>query len=103
MPNTQIKIIIDISASITTMMEYLTSRQITSEENGDLVKRNLNLSPFRETATFCQPFRSSLKIRMNKRTSIAIFSPLRFSNMILSALVEKSGDLKVSATFRRSR
>ncbi len=83
---TQIKIIIDISASITTMMEYLTSRQVTSGENGDLVKRNMNFSPFRETATFCHPFRINLRIKMNRRTSIAIFSPPKSCNIMKYSL-----------------
>jgi hypothetical protein len=80
---TQIRIIMDTNASITTIMEYLTSRQVTSEENGDLVKRKLNLSPPREIATFCHPFSSSLRIKMKSKTSIAIFSPLKFSSMIV--------------------
>jgi len=87
--------IIDISESITTRMEYLTSRQVTSCENGNLVKRNLNFSPFRETATFCHPFKISLRIKINKRTSIVILSPLKVCIWVKSFLHKKSGDLKV--------
>jgi len=92
---TQIKIIIDTIESITTRMEYLTSRQVTSCESGDLVKRNLNFSPFRETATFCHPFKISLRIKMNKRTSIAILSPLKVCISAKSFCKKESGDLKV--------
>jgi hypothetical protein len=75
----QIRINIEINESTTTMIEYLTSRQVTSEDIGNLVRRNLNFSPFRTIATFCQPFNINLRIKTNKRTSIAIFSPLRSS------------------------
>jgi len=74
---TQIKITIDMTESTTTRTEYLTSRQVTSCERGDLVKRNLNFSPFLETATFCHPFKISLRIKMNNRTSMAILKPLK--------------------------
>jgi hypothetical protein len=84
--------------SITTRIEYLTSRQVTSCENGDLVKRNLNFSPFRETATFCQPFKISLRIKMNKRTSIAILNPSKSCITLEYSFHKTSGDLKVSAT-----
>ena len=76
---------IDINASITTATEYLTSRQVTSDESGDLVKRNLNFSPVRETATFCHPIRSSLRIKTNNKTNIAIFSPLKLCISIESS------------------
>jgi len=71
----QIKIITDMIESITTRREYLTSRQVTSVEKGDLVKRNLNFSPFRVIATFCHPFKIRRKIKMKKRIRIAILSP----------------------------
>jgi hypothetical protein len=59
----------DMIESTITKIEYLTSRQVASCENGDLVKRNLNLLPVRATATFCQPAKINLKIRIksNKR------------------------------------
>lgn len=76
---TQIKIIMDMIESTITKIEYLTSRQVASCEKGDLVKRNLNLIPVRVTATFCHPFRMSLRIKINKRKRTAIFNPVKFS------------------------
>ena len=65
--------------SIITKIEYLTSRQLTSCANGDLVKRNLNFSPVRVTATFCHPFKISFKIKIKSRRRMAIFKPGKFS------------------------
>jgi hypothetical protein len=79
---TQIKIIMEIIESTITKIEYLTSRQLTSSAKGDLVKRNLNLSPVRTTATFCQPFRMSFKMKIKSRTRKAIFKPIKSSIML---------------------
>jgi hypothetical protein len=69
----------DMIESTITKIEYLTSRQVASCENGDLVKRNLNLLPVRARATFCHPFKMNLRIKINKRKRTAIFNPVKFS------------------------
>ncbi len=71
--------------STITKIEYLTSRQVASCENGDLAKRNLNLLPVRARATFCHPFKISLRIKINKRKRTAIFNPVKFSIILLSS------------------
>ena len=68
--------------SIITKIEYPTSRQLKSSEKGDLVKRNLNLSPVRERATFCHPFEISFRIKIKNRRMMAIFKPGKFSIII---------------------
>jgi len=65
--------------SIITKIEYLTSRQLTSCEKGNLVKRNLNLLPVRVKATFCHPFKISFRIKIKSRRMIAIFKPVKSS------------------------
>jgi hypothetical protein len=86
--------------STITKIEYLTSRQVTSCENGDLAKRNLNLLPVRAKATFCQPFRISLRIKINKRKMTAIFKPVKFS-IIPFVYYEWTNLTKPNRSFRR--
>jgi hypothetical protein len=74
----------DMIESTITKNEYLTSRQVASCEKGDLVKRNLNLLPVWATATFCHPFRISLRIRINKRKMTAILNPVKLSIIFLA-------------------
>jgi hypothetical protein len=75
----------DIIESTITKIEYLTSRQVASCEKGDLIKRNLNFLPVRAIATFCHPFRISLRSKMNSRKRTAIFNPVKFSIILFSA------------------
>jgi len=79
---TQIKIIMDMIESTITKIEYLTSRQVASCENGDLVKRNLKFLPVRATETFCHPFKISLRIKIKSRKRKAIFKPMKSSIML---------------------
>jgi hypothetical protein len=65
----------DMIESTIAKTEYLTSRQVVSCEKGDLVRRNLNLLPVRETATFCHPAKINLKIRMKIKNKRAISRP----------------------------
>jgi len=93
---TQIKIIIDMIESIITKIEYLMSRQLTSPEKGDLVKRNLNLLPVRERATFCHPFKISFRIKIKSKRMMAIFNPGKFSIINTNAL---NDNMKFGGTF----
>jgi len=74
----------DMIESTITKIEYLTSRQVASCEKGDLVKRNLKFLPVRATATFCHPFRISLRSKINKRKMRAILNPVKLSIIFLA-------------------